>query len=373
MIAGTDRELKMMDKASAEFAGKALAPARKENDAYPFGPFFDDVVKNAHDLDFFHVILPEACNGLGQSITALCVVLYNFCRQDSSLGGIVFTNAAAQELLIAAGEQDRLAAVTRAADTVDELLLAAPVFNHPADRQSGVSACLGDGGYRLSGQAGYVVAGSIAKHAVIPAKAPETDGCCFFLVDLSQSGVAVSDPVPSLGLHACPAVDITFDNVAAELVGDAGGGCRYFDQMTDRLSAAAAAMSAGIMKGAYDEALAYSKGRFQGGRAIVDWSGLRMILSEMAVAVKTAETTVSRVCQAVDAGETGWQVCARAAAIDIQEASCELTTNGIQLLGGVGYMKDFGQEKRFRDAKHLQPLLGMVPMKKLRLMEYMAG
>ena len=28
-------------------------------------------------------------------------------------------------------------------------------------------------------------------------------------------------------------------------------------------------------------------------------------------------------------------------------------------------MKDFGQEKRFRDAGHIQALLGYLPMKKL--------
>ncbi|MGM0454478.1 MAG: acyl-CoA dehydrogenase family protein, partial [Thermodesulfobacteriota bacterium] len=301
MIAGTDKELKMMDKASAEFARKALAPERQTNDAYPFGPFFYDVVKNAYDLDFFHVTLPEACNGIGQSIAALCVVLYNICRTDSSLGGIIFTNAAAQELMLAAGAQDRLAALTESAETVHEVLLAAPVFAHPADMDNGLSVREADGGYRLSGQAAYVVAGNIARHAVVFANTADADGCGLFLVDLSHSGIAVSDPVHSLGLHACPAVDIAFHDAPAELMGDAGAGCRYFDRMCDRLSAAAAAMSAGIMKGAYDEAAAYAKGRYQGGRAIVDWSGLRMILSEMAISVKTAEALVSRACQAVDA------------------------------------------------------------------------
>jgi alkylation response protein AidB-like acyl-CoA dehydrogenase len=49
--------------------------------------------------------------------------------------------------------------------------------------------------------------------------------------------------------------------------------------------------------------------------------------------------------------------------------ACQTTTDGIQVLGGVGYMKDFGQEKRFRDARHIQLLLGSAPMKKIRYME----
>lgn len=32
-------------------------------------------------------------------------------------------------------------------------------------------------------------------------------------------------------------------------------------------------------------------------------------------------------------------------------------------------MKDYGQEKRFRDARQVQTLLGMAPMKKLKYVE----
>jgi len=366
MIAGSDRELKMLDKASAEFARKELAPARQENDACPFAPFFDGILKKAYDLDFFHVTLPETCGGIGQGITALCVILYNICREDSSLGGILFTNAAAQELLTAAQDDENLASITQSPESIAGCLIAAPIFNNPTDIPYDAMAVKQNGGYQISGRVEYVAGGSISRHAVIPAKIDGANNYSLFLIDLSSDRVSVSDPIHSLGLHACPAVDITLNQASGRLLGESGRGQIYFEKMTDRMSAAAAAMSAGIMAGSFKEALAYSRGRFQGGREIVNWSEMRMILSDMAVKVKTAEGTVSRVCQAVDAQESGWQAYARAAAIDIQKNACDLTTDGIQVLGGVGYMKDFGQEKRFRDAKHVQALLGMVPMRKLR-------
>lgn len=366
MIAGSDRELKMLDKASAEFARKELAPSRQENDAYPFAPFFDGILKKAYDLDFFHVTLPETLNGIGQGLSALCIILYNICREDSSLGGIIFTNAASQELLLAANAHELLASIAQSPEEIAEILIAAPVFNNPSDLANAPLAVKHNGGYQLSGRVEYVAAGNISRHALIPAKIDGENDYSLFLIDLSGDRVSISDPIHSLGLHACPAVDITLDQAPSRIVGESGGGPVYFEKMTDRMSAAAAAMSAGIMAGSFKEALAYSRGRFQGGREIVNWSEIRMILSDMAVKVKTAEGTVSRVCQAVDAQESGWQAYARAAAIDIQKNACDLTTDGIQVLGGVGYMKDFGQEKRFRDAKHIQALLGMVPMKKLR-------
>ncbi len=47
MIAGNDKELKLLDKTSSEFAKKELAPFREENDKYPFGPFFETALKKA--------------------------------------------------------------------------------------------------------------------------------------------------------------------------------------------------------------------------------------------------------------------------------------------------------------------------------------
>ena len=45
MIAGNDKELKLLAKASLEFSKKKLVPNREENDNFPHAPFFDDILK----------------------------------------------------------------------------------------------------------------------------------------------------------------------------------------------------------------------------------------------------------------------------------------------------------------------------------------
>jgi len=369
MIAGTDKELKLLDKASAEFAKKILAPDREEHDRFPFAPFFMPVLEKAFSLDFFHVTLPETLGGIGQGVTALSLILSNLCREDSSLGGIIFTHTASQELLLAANAELLLQKITDNASRANDLLIAFPVFNNPVEIENSAVLEKNSNGYTLSGNIEYVVLGDIGTRALLPAKKAGADGISFFLVNLGGQGVTVSDPIHSLGLHACPAVDISLDNVEAELVGEEGHGSIYFEKMTDRMSVAAAAMSFGIMRGSYHEALDYSRGRFQGGREIINWSEIQMILADMALKIKNSEMVVSRASEAVDDKENGWQSYSRAAAISVQEATCDLTTWGIQVLGGVGYMKDFGQEKRFRDAKHLQALLGLAPMRKLKFIK----
>jgi alkylation response protein AidB-like acyl-CoA dehydrogenase len=96
-----------------------------------------------------------------------------------------------------------------------------------------------------------------------------------------------------------------------------------------------------------------------------------MILGQMAVHVKIADMVVSEAAQAAENQEQHWNLCTRAAALHLSEIACKLTTDGIQCLGGNGYMKDYGQEKRFRDAKHVQAFLGLAPLRKLSMIKDM--
>jgi len=127
------------------------------------------------------------------------------------------------------------------------------------------------------------------------------------------------------------------------------------------------------MQGAFDEALNYSRLREQGGRKIIDWSEIEMLLADMAVRTRVAELAISRACKAVEAGTRGWRAWARATVVYVDETATGVASNGIQILGGVGYMKDFGQEKRFRDARQLKSCMGLAPLKKLELIREITG
>ncbi|MBI5550276.1 MAG: acyl-CoA/acyl-ACP dehydrogenase [Desulfobacterales bacterium] len=360
----------MMAKAANEFALKQLAPNREENDKYPFGPYFADVVQKAFELDFFHIMLPEALNGMNLGISALSTVLESICREDSSLGGIIFTTVAAQEILRQAGADPALQRICDS-QKAREFLIGLPVFNNPGEVRHLAQARWAAGQCTLSGRIEYMVLGGTAKQALVPVQTPGAAGFSYALVNMEEKGVRKSEPILSLGLHACPAVDVDFDGAKALPIGQEGQGGFYFDKMADRMHAAAAAMSVGQMKGSFREALDYAKKREQGGHAIINWSEVKMILANMAIKITNAEMILEKACQAADAQTPRWEAQSRAAALMIQEMACDVTTDGIQVLGGVGYMKDFGQEKRFRDAKHTQALLGIAPAKKIKFMNEM--
>lgn len=367
MTSSDKKELQLLDKASGEFARKMLAPEREENDKYPFGVFFQDVLDKAFELDFFHIMLPEDAGGTGHGMEALCVILDNICREDSSLGGIIFTNTLAQQIFLAADAKSQLTGITDGTETPADYLIAFQTLCNPSEIRQLPAASQNGQGYTLSGSVDYLVLGNIAGHALIPARTGNKQAYSFFLLDMSGNGISLSEPVVSHGLHACPAVDMTLKSAPATLVGTEGQGDEMFKSAATLMQLAAAAMSCGIMKGAVKEAFSYCSERVQGGRKIKDWSALQMILADMAIKTQVADMLIAQACQAVKNEEKNWPIRIQAASLHIQDAAATLVSDGIQALGGVGYMKDFGQEKRFRDAGQVNAFLGLAPMKKLRL------
>lgn len=366
-------ELKSFEDLARSFAAKELAANREEHDRYPFGPFFDSVVAKAYEVGLLGATLPEECGGIGQEISALCIILDHISAADASLGGIIFTNALSQEIMLAAGNKDLLTDIMGGAADAKSALIAYPSFANPSETGVTLEAVKIKDTYILNGAIEYVVLGGISGHALVPAKIKGQEGYSFFLIKMNDKWINKSQPVVSLGLHACPAVDVNMADVEGKLVGQAGQGQKYFDQASDKMHSAVAAIQCGIMKGSFQEALDYSQQRCQGGKEIINWSGLRMLLGQMAVQVKIAEMVVSEAAMAVENQESQWSLYTRAAALHLSELACKLTTDGIQCLGGNGYMKDYGQEKRFRDAKHVQAFLGLAPMKKLRIVESMVN
>lgn len=357
-------ELEMLKEMAIDFATRELVENREENDHYPFAPFFLKVVEKAHEVGFFSLTLPEELGGGGQGVGALAMVLDAVCQADASLGGMIFTNALAQEICLQAGEREALNIPAGEMD-VREALLAFPAYDDPRHNKLSLEATKKGQGCSLSGTIDYVALASLGSRALLPARAGEGGGASLFLAGLEDTGMSVSDPVFSLGLHACPACDLALRGVEAQLVGEEGQGGAYFSAACGRMYAAAAALATGVLKGSVKEALDYTKQRRQGGREIINWSEVRMILANMAIAAQTAGLLVEGACRAVDEQEPGWELSAAAAAIKAMDMACDATTDGIQLLGGNGYMVEYHQEKRFRDAKQIQALLGMTPMKKM--------
>lgn len=358
-------DLKPFADLACSFAARELAGKVAEHDRYPFGQFYEEVLAKLHDVGFLNAVLPIELGGTDFGIEALCAILENISEVDASPAGIIFAQALSQKILMAAGAGKLAASLSQTSADMKTGLIAFPVYIDPASTDTIPAAQMTDGGYTLAGRIELLVPGNLTPHAVIPARTGQGPDYSFFLVDLDGRGVEKSDPVFSLGLHACPAMDVTFGGAGAQLVGKENAGAAYFSQVLPQMTAAATAIISGILRGTYSEALAYAQKREQGGKPIVQWSEIAMMLANLSIKADVAAMCVCQSCRELKEKQNGYESRISAATLHIAELACEATTDGIQILGGYGYMKDYGQEKRYRDARMVQALLGSVPMKKL--------
>lgn len=346
-----------------DFSAKKLVELREEHDRYPFGELFTDAIRDAGIIGFYGINLPVDYGGVGMNAAMVAVILEKLSEADASMAGIVFTNAAALEVIAAGAAARQSDDIYKSTDRFGTAPLAFQTYHAPAEAVMPAA----DAGGLLTGTLEYLVLGNIAEFAVVPARRAGEDGFSYYVVDLKNKSVRISKPVVSLGLHSCPAVDVTFEGTPGVLVSVQGEGMRCYTAMRDRMSLCAAAMSLGLIRGSFREAMEYAGDRYQGGRQIIDWGQVRMMLAGMAVSARVAESCLLAASRDMDGEAPGWEATAAAAAIHLGELANGATTDGVQLMGGNGYMKDYGQEQRMRDARQVQSLLGNPLFRKMDL------
>ena len=150
---------------------------------------------------------------------------------------------------------------------------------------------------------------------------------------------------------------ITFEGAAAEALGEAGKGWTIKDQVFDR----AAVLFAMEQLGGSDACLAmatdYAKGRYAFGRPIGHHQALAFLITDMRMALEAARLVVHEAAWRVDQGLP----CATEAAsawAECIEIARTIGPDGVQILGGHGFMADYPVEKHMREARALSLLHG---------------
>ena len=106
----------------------------------------------------------------------------------------------------------------------------------------------------------------------------------------------------------------------------------------------------GIAQGALEDALAYTAQRKQFGQPVGAFQAVQFELAQMATDLEAARLLVYNAARLKDAGEPFLAQAAMAKLFASQVAE-RVTSSALELLGGVGYTRDYPVEKRYRDAK----------------------
>lgn len=178
-------------------------------------------------------------------------------------------------------------------------------------------------------------------------------GITAFLVEKGQKGFSVGKKEDKLGIRASSTTELILEDcqVAAEnVLGDVGVGYKIAIETLNEGRIGIGAQMLGLAEGALDHAMKYMVERKQFGKSIAEFQGMEFQYAQMATEIEAVKLMVYNAARLKDAGQPFVKEAAMAKLLSSQVAERSASL-AVELMGGVGFTKEYPVEKLFRDSK----------------------
>jgi len=341
-------------------AQEKILPVRAaldEKEEFPWA-----IMKDIADTDLFRVFIPEEYGGLGGGCLELCLVVEELSRvcpgvavsyAGSLLGSFALLEYGNEEQKrkylpdIASGKRLAAFAVTEAEAGSD-------IGNIKT------TATRTDEGYVINGTKQFITNGGeadIYTVIVLTDKARGARGASAFLVEKDTPGFSFGRKEKKMGIRTSATRELVFEDClvpAENIIGRDGMGFIMTIKLFDYTRPGIAAQAVGVAQGALEAAIDYARKRIQFGHPIISFQAVQHMLANMAIDVEAARALVYAVARTVDSGAKDFSKESAMAKVFASDVAMRVTTDAVQIFGGVGYMRDYPVEKMMRDAKIMQ-------------------
>lgn len=186
-------------------------------------------------------------------------------------------------------------------------------------------------------------------------------GISAVLVENGTPGLSFGKEERKMGWKAQPTAQVIFDDCqirADHLLGEEGKGFGYAMAGLDggRLNIAAAAL--GGAQSALEKALAYVRERTAFGRTISQFQAVQFKLADMETQMQASRVFLRQAAFKLDRKDADASMHCAMAKRFVTDTAFSVANDALQLLGGYGYLADYGIEKIVRDLRVHQILEG---------------
>ena len=179
-------------------------------------------------------------------------------------------------------------------------------------------------------------------------------GLTMFLVDAHLPGVSIGKHEDKMGIRQSATCDVLFEDVHIPASAIIGEGFKIAMKTLEQGRAGVGSGCVGIMRSILEEAAKYAQVRVTMGKPIYKQQAISAKLADMQIAIETSRAIGMKVAALLDAGDPGAAALGPIAKCYCSDALNRVATEGVQILGGYGYMRDYPMEKYMRDAKIFQ-------------------
>lgn len=211
----------------------------------------------------------------------------------------------------------------------------------------------------LNGTKYWITNGPDATTLVVYAKTdPEAGarGITAFLVEKSMKGFSTSPHFDKLGMRGSNTAELVFEDVEVpfeNILGAEGQGVRVLMSGLDYERVVLAGIGVGLMQAILDHIMPYMHQRRQFGEKIGNFQLMQGKIADLYTTMNTARAYVYAVARACDRGHVTRQDAA-ACVLYASEKAMEQAVQGVQAMGGAGYLADSPLARILRDAKLME-------------------
>jgi alkylation response protein AidB-like acyl-CoA dehydrogenase len=182
-------------------------------------------------------------------------------------------------------------------------------------------------------------------------------GVTAFIVETDKPGFSRGKTEPKLGIRASATSEIMFDNYECPVenrLGEEGDGFKIAMSVLDAGRIGIASQALGIATAALEASVSYAREREAFGQKIGQFQMIQQKLADMKCRVEasrllTYQAALAKMAVAKSGGR--YTMEASMAKLYASETAMWVTTQAIQIHGGMGYSKEMPLERYFRDAK----------------------
>jgi butyryl-CoA dehydrogenase len=323
-----------------------------------------DLYQSLGELGHTGLTLPEEFGGAGLGYTELAATLEEMAKYSVSYAVTVSVSTMVQSILneFGTGEQkEKYLPHLTSGKGIGAFALSESSSGSDAAALK-TTAKKVEGGYILNGNKMWITSGGIASTYIVMARTGEAGakGISSFIVENGTSGFSFGKKEKKMGWKISPTRELIFQNCFipdANILLKEGEGFKIAMSALDRGRITIGAIAVGLAERALAEATKYAKSREQFGKAIYEFQGLQFMLADMATETCASRLLVKAAAESFDNGKKD-VLLASMAKCKATDNAMKVTTDAVQILGGVGYTSEFPLERYMRDAKVLQIVEG---------------
>lgn len=362
-----------------KFVKEELVPAEQivsETDQIP-----ESIVTSMKEMGLFGLTIPEEYGGFGVTMEEEVLIMFEMGKTSPAFRSIFGSTIGigSQGILMDGTQEQKEKYLPRLAtgELISSFALTEP--DAGSDAASLRTLAIKDGDhYVINGTKRYITNAPMADLFTLMARTdPENKGAggvSAFIVDAKTPGLSIGQSEKKMGQQGAHIADVIFEDCrvpASQIIGlKEGQGFKTAMKVLEKGRIHIAAICVGVAERVLKDALHYAIDRKQFGQSIAEFQLVQAMLADSQAEIYAAK---SMVLDAARKRDEGLNVSMEASCCKMfaSEMCGRVADRGVQILGGAGYISEYGIERFYRDVRIFRLYEGTTQIQQLIIAKQM--